>query len=581
MPKKLNNQELITILKEVLAAMEIRDSDFFRVRAYQNAISAIENSTFSVYDLWEKGRVQEIPGVGPALTQHIGDLFEKGAVGEFERLKKDLPDGMFALIGIQGIGAKKAYKLANAFDLTSRDNALEKVAIFAEKGLIRDLPGFGEKSEKLILDAISEAKKTKKEKPRILWARADEVVQRIYKYMEACDKVEKIEALGSYRRKKETVGDLDIATSTGSENEVMAHFLKFPEIKEVLVQGDKKASVVLGNDLQVDFRTILPNQYGSMAQYFTGSKYHNISLRTHALEKGLSVSEYGIKKGDKLYEFTDETDFYGFLGLPYIPPEIRQGKEEVALAADDKLPKLVEPSDIKGDLHAHTIFSDGGNTLEEMVRGAEERGYSYIGITDHAPSIVSRGREEIKKIVQDTKLKIDELNEENPAIKVLYGYEVNILADATIGFPDELMEKLDFVIAGIHTSFNQDRKTVMKRLFSAVRHPLVTIIAHPSARLLGVREPLDIDWMVFFEEVKKYHKILEINSQPERLDLPYDLVKEAKKSGIKFIISSDAHSVDSLDYMRFGVSVARRGWCASSDIINTLPTKDFLRVLCK
>ncbi len=579
MPHKISNQELVQILKEAIAAMEVKDADRFRLRAYENAVSAIETSTYSAFDLWEKGRLQEIPGVGASLSQHISDLFEKGTVREFEILKKDLPDGMFALIGIQGIGAKKAYKLAEAFKIENRETALEKISKAAQEGKIRDLAGFGEKSEKQILDSIAELKMTKNEKPRLLWSQGDEIVQRIYKYMQKLESVLQIEALGSYRRKKETIGDLDIAASTKNEAEVMAHFLKFPEIKEVLVKGDKKASVVLGNDLQVDFRTVLPQQYGSMVQYFTGNKYHNIVLRTYAIDKKYSVSEYGIKKGKKLHEFKTEESFYDFLDLQYIPPEIRQGKDEVELAAKKSIPSLIDLPDIKGDIHTHTVFSDGLNTLEEMIEGAKSKGYKYYGFADHAPSVSSRGYDTVEKIINDTKEKVAEINAKNPDFKLLFGYEVNILADATLALPDELLEKLDFVIGAIHTSHTQPREQIMKRYTYALNHPLVNIIAHPSERILNERGQMDIDWMALLETALKTKKVLEINSQPQRLDLPYDMVKEAKNMGVKLIISSDAHTVDSLDFMQFGIDVARRGWCEAKDIINTLPTEDFLRLL--
>lgn len=562
-----------------MAAMQVKDVGKFRIRAYQNAITEMENSTFSIYDLWKKGKLNDIPGVGSSLFQHINDLFKKGEVKEFKQLKKDLPDGMFALIGIQGVGAKRAYKLASVFELKNRETALEDVARSAEEGKVRDIPGFGEKSEQQLLESIRELKKTKNEKERLLWVQADSIVDRVYKYMRKLDAVEKIEALGSYRRKKETVGDIDFAIATKKDEEVMNHFLDFPEIVEVLVKGDKKASVVLGNEFQIDVRVVSPDQYGSMVQYFTGSKYHNIVLRTYALEKGFSLSEYGIKdtKTQKLHEFNNEEAFYKFLGLSRIPPEIRQGKNEVELAAKKKLPQLVENNDIRGDLHMHTQFSDGANTLEEMVQAAKELGYEYVGISDHAPSVQSRGYDEVAEIIQNTRKKFDELNKSNPDIEVLYGYEVNLLADATISLPNEFLEQLDYVIVGIHTSFGQDRETLMKRYMAAVENPLVDVIAHPTGRIINQREPLDVDWMTLLDAVKKHDKILEIDAWPDRLDLPFDLVYEARNRGIRLIISSDAHQKERLEYIKYGVTVARRGWCEAADIINTLPRKEFLR----
>jgi DNA polymerase (family 10) len=583
MARRKSNQEVIEILKEALAAMEVKGANRFRIRAYQNAITAIESSTFSVYDLWKSGRVHEIPGVGASLAQHINDFFEKGKVEEFEVLKNDLPEGMFELIGIQGIGAKRAYSLASTLNLEDRNTALKEVAKAAEEGKVRDIPGFGEKTEEKILDAISEMKKTKSEKPRLLWVSADKIVQRVCKYMRNNEYVDKIEALGSYRRKKETVGDIDFAVSTSNPEAVMKHFLEFPEIVEVIVEGDKKASVVVAREFQLDFRVVPPEKYGSMVQYFTGSKYHNIALRTFALEKGYSLSEYGIKdvKTDNLREFSEEEEFYNFLGLDLIPPEIRQGKDEVDLASKKALPKLVKLSDIKGDLHTHTVFSDGLNTLEEMVEAARDRGYEYVGIADHSPSVASRGYDTVKDLIAEQRLKFDKINEEYSEIEVLYGYEVNILADATLSLPNEFLDQLDFVIAGVHTSFDQDRETLMKRFNCAIENPYVDIIAHPTGRLLNERGSLDINWIDLFSVVKKYDKILEINSSPQRLDLPYDLVREAKKRGIKLIINTDAHQEAQLNLMKYGISVARRGFCESSDIVNTLSKGNFTKLIKK
>lgn len=579
--KRMTNQEVVDVLKEALAAMQVKELNRFRIRAYQNAIQAIETSTFSVYDLWKSGRVHEIPGVGSSLSQHINDLFEKGKVPEFENLRKDLPNGMFELIGIQGIGPKRAFKLASAFDLNDRESALEEVMEAAEEGKIRDLSGFGEKTEQQILEAISELKKTKNEKPRLLWVQADKIVQRVYKYMQKMDEVLEIKALGSYRRRKETVGDVDFAVSTEAEEKVMEYILDFPEIVEVLVEGDKKASVVIGNDFQLDFRVVSPKQYGSMVQYFTGSKYHNISLRTYSLEEGFSVSEYGIKdlKTKKLHEFSNEPDFYDFLDLQLIPPEIRQGKEEVELASKNELPNLIKRSDIKGDLHMHTDLSDGVNTLEQMVEACRDLGYEYMGTADHAPSVDSRGYASVEKIINKKRKEYDEVNEKYPDIEVLYGYEVNLLADATISLPDKFLEKLDFVIVGLHTAFDQERGKIMKRYMAAIENPLVDIIAHPTARLINSREGVDLNWMELFEAIKERDKILEINSFPDRLDLPYDLVTEAKNKGIKLIINTDSHATSALEYMEFGVSVARRGWCEAKDILNTLPKEEFRKIV--
>jgi DNA polymerase (family X) len=401
--QRLSNREVAEELKEVLAAMEVKNYNKFRIRAYQNAISAIENLTTSVYDLWENERLNEIPGVGAGLSDHLDELFTTGEVVEFKVIKHDLPEGMFSLIGLRGIGAKRAYKLAAQFNLNFREEAVERLKEIAEQERIRDLEGFGEKSEKEILNAIAEAKKTKAVRPRLLLSQAEDIADRVIRYMESHPLVEKAEALGSMRRRNPTVGDIDLA-AVGKDDgakEIISHFVKFPEIKEIVSEGDKKVTTILTNDTQVDLRVCPKESYGSMVQYFTGSKQHNIVLRTYALERGLSLSEYGIKEGSVLHKYSDEESFYKKLGLDCIPPEIRHGKEEVALAKAHKLPNLVDLPDIKGDLHTHTIASDGLNTLSEVVNAAKEAGYVYVGITDHSPSIQSRGYEEVRSIIEN------------------------------------------------------------------------------------------------------------------------------------------------------------------------------------
>lgn len=577
--RRVSNREVIAALKEILAAMEVKNYNNFRIRAYQNAISILENLTVSIQDLWENKRLGEIPGIGSGIEEHLNEFFLEGKVAEFEEIKKGLPEGMFSLIGLRGIGAKRAYKLSMAFKLLDRENALEKLKEAAEQKKIRNLEGFGEKIEKSILEAIEEQKMTKNKKVRFLLPQAEEIVERIMNFMKGCDAVIDIEVCGSFRRKNATIGDLDIPVSTNKPSEVLDYFLKFPEIKEVLVVGDKKASVVLSNEIQVDLRVSTPQAYGSMLQYFTGSKQHNILLRNYALSMGMSLSEYGIKKDGKLKEFSDEKSFYNELGLSYIPPEIRNGDFEIEAAKEGKLPDLIKLEDIKGDIHFHTIASDGVNTLEEMIEEAKKLGYQYIGVADHAPSIQSRGLGTVLKIVSDTRKKINDINSSQTDIKVLFGYEVNILVDNSLGLPDDILKDLDFVIAGIHTAFGQDKETVTKRLISAIENPYVRVISHPSGRLLNERDPADPDWRKIFSAARDNGVILEINAQPQRLDLPDDLAKSAMEWGVDLIIDSDAHSTREFSFMRYGVDNARRGWVQKDNVINTLAYDKFIKKL--
>ena len=578
MAERLSNKEVVRFLNEAVAAMEIQGENKFSIRAYQNAMSAIDNLTTSVYDLWENERLSEIPGVGPGLEQHLNELFKTGRVKEWELKKKDLPEGMFELLVLRGVGAKTAHKLAMKFELAKREGALDKIKEVAKAGKIKEIPGFGEKSESDILESIQELKKSKQEKQRMLLHFAERVSDRVVAYLKESEDVKDAVPLGSLRRRNSTVGDIDIAVSSNKSEKVLEHFSKFPEIKDVESSGDRMSTAILRNDVQIDILVSDPDSFGSLLQHFTGSKQHNIKLRQFALEKGMSLSQYGVKEDEKLKKFAQEEGFYRHIGLTWIPPEIREGTEEIELAAKERLPDLAELKDIRGDLHIHTTDSDGVNSLEEMVQAAQELGYEYVAVTDHAPSVQNRGKYEVLGLIEAKRRQIEKLNE-NGKIRVLYGYEVNILKDSTLGMPDELLEKLDLVIASVHTAFDLPRKDATKRLLSAIENPLVDIIGHPTGRQINQRSSMDLDWEKIFAAVQKTGKILEINAQPQRLDLPDDLVKDAVKLGIKFAVNTDSHSTGELNLLNYGIDVARRGWCTKDSIINTLPLEMLLKIL--
>lgn len=571
-----SNEELLIILKEVLAAMEVKQVSFFRIRAYQNVISAIEDLTISVFDLWRQNRLDEISGIGGTLAQHLDKLFAKGRVKDFDDVKEGLPEGMFALLGLRGIGAKKAFKLATIFNLKTREKALELLKHAAESGKIREIEGFGEKSEKAILDTLNEQRLNKNSKERMLLNKATQIATRLTEYLKTCEFVEGVEVLGSLRRREPTVGDLDIAVATSRPKAVVSHFVAFPEVAVITAQGESRAAVVLSNDVQVDIRVCSTSALGAMTQYFTGSKAHNIALRNFALERGLSLSEYGIKKGDVLHEFADEPSFYKFVGVDYIPPELRQGKDEVLLASKHLLPELVQLKDIRGDLHMHTTDSDGEEVLAAMVEAAVSRGYEYIAITDHNPSIKTHGSYNLLSIIETKRRTIEQINSSLDGVRVLFGYEVDILKSGELALPNNLLAKLDFTIASLHTALDDTREQVTQRMLNAIRNPHVKFIGHPSGRLLNKRPPCDLDWEQVLKAVKEEGKILEINAHPQRLDLAEDLVYEARKMGISFIINTDAHSFSDLENMHYGVDVARRGWCTKDAIVNTKPLAHFL-----
>ncbi len=582
MPKKdfiFSNEDILTLLKEVTAAMEVKNVSFFRIRAYQNVISSIEDLTISVYDLWKQNRLNEVQGMGDTLTAHFNELFTLGRAKDFESVKKDLPQGMFALLGLRGIGAKKAFRLATEFNLENRESALNELKKAAEQEKIRVLDGFGEKSEQAILSTLELQKKHKSNKERMLISTAESISARIIEYLKQNEYVLQAEALGSLRRRESTVGDLDIVISTINPAEVIEHFIQFSEVADVTAKGTSRAAVVLRNDVQVDIRVIEPDSYGAMVQYFTGSKSHNISLRNFALEKGLSLSEYAIKKGDIAHKFQTEKEFYSFLDLGFVPPEIRQGRNEVALASKSKLPVLIDLKDVKGDIHMHTTDSDGNASIEEMVEKAVSLGYEYIAITDHNPSVRMNGSFDALAVIENKKRKIEQINTSQDVIRVLFGYEVDILKTGELALPDNLLQKLDFAIASIHSNFEMPRKEITDRLLSAVRNPYIKVLGHPSGRLINKRPPMDLDWEKIFEEVKNEGKLFEINAHPSRLDLADDLVYEAARQKIPLIISTDAHSVKELENMHYGVDVARRGWCTADHILNTKSLVAFTKSL--
>ena len=569
--ESLSNNEVVREFREALAAMEIKKYNRFKIRAYQNVISSLDNLTSSIYDLWENNQLENVPGIGESIKEHLDELFSKNKVSEFTKLKQDLPEGMFELINLRGIGAKTAYKLSTELGLNKRESALEKVKKAAQDGKIRVLEGFGEKSEQDVLEAIEQMSRHKSVKTRLLLVHAEEIAERITDHMKKLSEVARVDVLGSLRRRSPTVGDLDFAVVTANREKVIEHFVSFPEVKEVLSRGDKKASVVLKNDIQADLMTADADSYGSLLQHFTGSKQHNIMLREYAMAKGLSLSEYGIKRGKKLIKTADEQNFYSRLDLQYIPPELRHGADEIETASKNELPELVTLQDIKGDLHTHTIASDGVDTLESMVEAAKLIGYKYIGICDHAPSVINRGKFDVLGTIETTRKRIEQINYSQDNIRVLFGFEVNILVDFTLAMPDDLLAKMDYVVASIHTGFNQSREDITKRYVEALENPYVTIIGHPSGRLINEREPMDIDWARVFSAAVEHNKIIEITAQPNRLDLPDDLVHEAIKQGLRLVINTDAHSTAALSYMKYGVDVARRGWCESNHIVNTLP----------
>ncbi|MDP1710509.1 MAG: DNA polymerase/3'-5' exonuclease PolX [candidate division WWE3 bacterium] len=578
-PTKLSNAAIARLLREVAASYEIKNENRFKIRAYDTAADSVEHATSEVKDLWEEGRLGELPGVGESISSHLDEYFRTGKVKHFEDVKKGLPSGMFAVFGLEGVGPKRAYRLAQKLKVKTIADLYQA----AKAGAIEKMEGFGHRSQELILKAI-EGRQQKGQ--RILLPVAFSVAERLIEQILLLPGVVRADPLGSLRRMVSTVGDIDIGVATTKPQEVVKEFTSLPDVGRVVGAGEAKATVVLKTGRQVDIRVHDPRSYGALLQYFTGSKAHNIHLRKIANEKGYSLSEYGISKferGEKIGKplpVEAEEEFYRLLGLPWIPPELREDTGEIEAAQTGKLPDLVSLDDVQGEIHVHTNHSDGEETTESMVEEALRLGRKYVGISDHAPSIITRGWATARDEVKRRKEEVERLRDKfKGRIGVFFGAEVNIDSQAKMALPDELLAFYEYTIGSIHTSFDQPKEMTTKRLLTALANPYVNVLGHPMGRLLGEREAYEVDWKTVFAAAEKHDKVLEINSYPSRLDLPDGLVRTALKQGIRFVISTDVHRHEHFRNLRFGVAVARRGWCEKSDIINANEADQFAKLI--
>jgi len=597
------------MLSEIAAAYEVKNESKFKVMAYQKAAVAVEHATSEIKDLWDDGKLDQVPGIGKNISSYLEELFRTGKVRHFDWVKKGLPPAMFVFLDIPGVGPKTAYALAQKLRITKEKDALEKLKKAGQAGKIKVLENFGEKSEQEILAGIEALEKGEMKTKRMLLPYADSLASEIISFLKSCPDVIEAHPLGSLRRMVATIGDIDISVCTKSPEKVMDFFTKYKKIKKVLEKGESALlRVVLTSGQQVDIRFSPPESYGAMLQYFTGSKQHNIQLREFALRKGMSLSEYGIKKIQnskfkiqndnlKVKSFANEEGFYHELGLEWIPPEIREGRGEIEASLKRKLPNLVELTDIKGDLHLHSDFPIepshdlGASSPEVMVQEAARLGYEYLGFSEHNPSVSKHTEKQIIDILKRKKELFEQLNyssenkneirTQNLPIKILNGLEIDIKPDGSLAIPEEGFEFLDFAIASIHTNFEMSREKMTKRVLKALGHPKIKILGHPTGRLLEEREGYELDWEQIFDFCLQNKKILEINAWPNRLDLPDNLVKEAVKKGVKMVIDSDSHDVEQMKFLKYGVAVARRGWAERKDIINTLPYKELHDILLK
>ena len=578
MGKFFSNKEIAKLLREISAAYQVKGENRFKVIAYENAAASIEHATSELKDLWEEGQLKSVPGLGESIRKHLDELFNSGKVKHFEQIKKDFPKGMFSLLEIGGLGPKNAYKLAKELNIQN-PNDLEKAA---KNHKIRDLAGFGEKSESEILTAIAEFRA--KITDRYLLTEAFPVAKRILNYLKKHKDCQRAEPLGSLRRMVATVGDIDIAVASGNPKGIIEHFTKFKEVKRVLDAGPRKSSILLLNGMQVDLIVGKAGAFGALLQHFTGSKNHNIRLREYALTKDYSVSDYGIKVKGKLKEFKTEKEFYNFLGMDLIIPEMREDRGEIQAALKHRLPSVVDIKDIKGDIHLHSNYPIepshdlGTASFEKIIERGKQLGYEYIGLSDHSPGFSTHTKSQIISLIQKRKEKIEQLKSSSKNIKVLNLLEIDILTKGELSVPKEGLSLLDGAIAGIHSSHKHNKAMITERLMTAVESPYVQVISHPTGRLLNKRESYEADWPKILKACAKTQTLLEVNAYPDRLDLTDTLVREAIKVGVKLIINTDAHQLEHMDNMRFGVAVARRGWAQKKDIANTLSWVEFKKI---
>ena len=589
--KAMTNKEIATLLRHVAASYVIKDEKKFRfqIMAYQKAADAIENTTSEIKDLIKENILQDLPGIGPTIKSHLEELIKTGRVKHFVFVMKGIPSPVYPLLDVPSFGPKKAFKLVSHFKLTNPTSVGEDILTLAKKGEIASLEGFGEKSQQDIIRALEEFKKGKTKTNRMTLPYAWETADKLLSYLKKSSAVSRAYTLGSLRRMSSMVGDIDIAVASDMPRKVIEHFVAYPYKERVIEKGGTTASLLLSSGKQIDLMVQPPNRFGSLLQHFTGSKNHNVRLREYALSRGLSLSEYGIKKKEKgkwvTKTFKTEESFYSYIGLDWIPPELREDKEEIQAAHNHTLPHLVEYKDIQGDLHLHSNFliepshDLGQNSMEEMILEALRLGYKYIGFSEHNPSVSKHTPSQTYEILKRKREKVDILNSNNKNIRVINLLETDILANGDLAIDDKSIGLLDALIVSIHSNLGMDRKSMTKRVLKGLSHPRAKILCHPTGRLLNEREGYSLEWNELFEFCKKYGKALEINSWPTRLDLPDIMVKEAQRTGVVMAINTDSHAVFHMKLMEYGVSVARRGWAETKDILNTRPYQEFIQWL--
>lgn len=595
----MTNREIAAVFDQIADLLEFQGANPFRVRAYRNGARRVGDYPEPLSSVAEDPDQQltDIDGIGKDLAEKIEHLLTFSRLPMLEELQAEIPAGVMALLRVPGLGPKKAAALHRELQIDS----LDRLRAACEAGEVQKLKGFGKKTEETILKGIDLAASADQ---RMRWAEADEIVGELREHLEGVEGVRRLEVAGSYRRGKETVGDLDLLVDADEPDPIMDRLVKFPGVDETLLRGDTKMSVRLSSGVQVDLRVVPTRSFGAALQYFTGSKDHNVEIRGRAKARGLRVNEWGVfRVADSLPESAaalgengprddqpdgpqtgeyiageTEEDVYGALDLPCFPPEIREARQEFRWAEDGKLPQLIELSDLRGDLHMHTTATDGKATLDEMIAAARERGYEYIAITDHSQRVSMAGGLDPERLRRQW-AEIDQVNAELDDLVVLKGIECDILEKGGMDLPDDVLAEADWVVASVHYGQQQSREQITERILGALEHPSVDVIAHPTGRLIGRREAYAVDVEAMIAAAAKYGKLLEINANPMRLDLDDVHAAAAKRRGVPLVISSDAHSTAGLDVLRYGVLQARRAGLTAGDVVNARPWKQFRKLL--
>lgn len=565
----MKNKDIASIFQKMADILEFKNDNPFKINAYLKAARILNDLTTDIEAIAQSGELQNIPGIGKGTAEKIMEYLQTGRINKFEQLRQDISCDFIDLLRIPGLGPKTLAQLHKEFKINNLDDLKQVVA----DGRITDLPGMGEKKIENITRGIELYTSSKE---RMLLSHALQTARETIEQLKQSTDITAIEAAGSLRRGKETIGDIDILATGKKGKAIIDAFVHLPLASDTLAHGETKGSIVTSTGIQLDLRVVDKDSFGAALQYFTGSKSHNIRLREIAKREHLKINEYGIFSAKKKMGGKREKDIYTALHMDWIPPELREDRGEIEAALNHTLPSLLNKSDIKGDLHVHSTYSDGTHSLEEIARAAKAKGYQYIAVTDHSPSLkIAKGLSEarLKEKIAEGK----RVNKKLTDIRIFIGTEVDIKNDGTLDYPDTLLMQLDLVIGAIHSGFKQPKEQITKRMITAMKNPYLHIIAHPTGRLLGEREPYDLDINQVIDMAGKTGTALEINAYTERLDLDDTHCMEAKQKGVKLAIGTDAHHVDQLWMMELGVTVARRGWLEANDVLNTLPAEAFIK----